>query len=501
MIGNEGIHHTNMRTITPTEEQNAVLDAVSAGGNLKVKAYAGAGKTATLDLVARARPDRRGYYLAFNRDIANDGKRKFPSNVSCRTVHSVAFSSVDRALTARLNLPKEPPHHLASRYGLGLMRVPTIIGKTLELSAFHVGRMVADGAARFCRSAQSAPEEWHIPVDEKIEETAAADLRAMLLPHVVRHWEESISPTGKTAITPDVYLKVWEQARPAINADFILFDEAQDSDGLMLSVLRRQSAQIIYVGDPYQQIYEWRGAVNAMQYIDAPQCALTESFRFGHTFAALASRILRLLGERTPLRGQSAIQSRLVEGGETPPVDAILCRKNVTVVGALANGLRDGHKVAVRANVEDILAFADGADRLKRGERAYRPTSLALFESWSDVQEYARSYAGRDLLPIVQIIDREGTDFLRALLSRISPESEADYVISTVHRAKGLEWDRVRVTGDFRFKTEDDGRTTMAEDEKRLLYVALTRARRMLDVSELHNDLLKVFECAGPNER
>jgi superfamily I DNA/RNA helicase len=41
----------------------------------------------------------------------------------------------------------------------------------------------------------------------------------------------------------------------------------------------------------------------------------------------------------------------------------------------------------------------------------------------------------------------------------------------------------------------------MTEDEKRLLYVALTRARRLLDASELRNDLLKVFECAGPHER
>jgi hypothetical protein len=63
-----------------------------------------------------------------------------------------------------------------------------------------------------------------------------------------------------------------------------------------------------------------------------------------------------------------------VEGGEMPAVDAVLCRKNVTVVGALANGLTAGDKVAIRANVEEILAFADGADRLMQGQRTYRPT-------------------------------------------------------------------------------------------------------------------------------
>lgn len=56
---------------------------------------------------------------------------------------------------------------------------------------------------------------------------------------------------------------------------------------------------MIYAGDPYRHIYGRRGAVNAMAQIDAPECALTESFRFGATFAVLASRLPALLGEHT----------------------------------------------------------------------------------------------------------------------------------------------------------------------------------------------------------
>jgi hypothetical protein len=96
----------------------------------------------------------------------------------------------------------------------------------------------------------------------------------------------------------------------------------------------------------------------------------------------------------------------------------------VTVIRELASGLTAGHKVAVRA-----LAFPDAADRLQCGQRAYKPTSLALFESWRDVQEFARSHASRDLLPVVQIIDREGTGYLRQLLSGVTTdEAQADYV-------------------------------------------------------------------------
>jgi superfamily I DNA/RNA helicase len=61
-----------------------------------------------------------------------------------------------------------------------------------------------------------------------------------------------------------------------------------------------------------------------------------------------------------------------------------------------------------------------------------------------------------------------------------------------VHRAKGLEWKRVRIVNDFLFKYVD-GRLAVDEDELRLLYVAFTRAQHLLDVSELRDDLLRLF--------
>src|SRR5260370_1099224 len=83
-----------------------------------------------------------------------------------------------------------------------------------------------------------------------------------------------------------------------------------------------------------------------------------------------------------------------------------------------------------------------------------------------------------------------------ALIARVSPESEAEYVISTVHRAKGLEWSRVKIMGDFRFKTDEDGRKTLPDDEKRLLYAALSHAKHLMDLSDLKGDLLQVFNDA-----
>jgi hypothetical protein len=144
----------------------------------------------------------------------------------------------------------------------------------------------------------------------------------------------------------------------------------------MLSVLRAQQCQVIYVGDPYQQIYEWRGAVNAMDHIRAPECALTESFRFGPAIAQLASRVLALMDEDTPVRGQDQSLPRILHESAGQDRDAVLCRKNATVLTHLAQGIGRGDRVAVRANVDELRAFADGAEQLMRGQRiGIRPPS------------------------------------------------------------------------------------------------------------------------------
>jgi hypothetical protein len=488
-------------TLSPTAEQVHGLDVVKRGGPVKVRAYAGAGKTAWLRMVADMYAAKRGRYLAFNREIALAARSRFRGNVQCQTVNALAFASVSRDLTARLNMPKEPPALLARRYGLSTLKVSVDGARDFEVSEFQIGRMIADGSARFCRSAQSEPQARHIPVDERIGKKAADELRALLLPHVVRHWNESVDPRGTTAISADVYMKAWALSAPVIPGEFLLIDECQDSDGILLSVLRHQPhAQVIYVGDPYQQLYDWRGAINAMDHIRAPECALTESFRFGPDFAMLASKILLLLGERTPLRGQAHIASMIVTDPDARPnVDAVLCRKNATVIGELVAGLAAGHKVAVRINAGEILAFADGAERLKRGQRTHAPAALSLFESWSDVQEYARSHAGRDLLSLVMIIDNHGISHLRQMLASVTQEAEADYVVSTIHGAKGLEWNRVRVMGDFRYRTDGEGRLSLDDDEARLMYVGLTRARQVMDVSSLADDLIQVIQDAKAN--
>ena len=101
-------------------------------------------------------------------------------------------------------------------------------------------------------------------------------------------------------------------------------------------------------------------------------------------------------------------------------------------------------------------------------------------------------HLARTCCRLCAIVDELGTGYLRALAERSAEQGVADYVISTVHRAKGLEWKRVRVANDFRLRG-DDGSPMPDEDELRLLYVAVTRPQHVLDISELRDELLRLF--------
>jgi hypothetical protein len=81
------------QSVNPTEEQQQILELSRTGLPLKIDAYAGTGKTTTLNMIARD-SSKRGHYLAFNKAIASDASRRFPQAVTCTTNHSVAFRAV-----------------------------------------------------------------------------------------------------------------------------------------------------------------------------------------------------------------------------------------------------------------------------------------------------------------------------------------------------------------------------------------------------------------------
>lgn len=80
----------------PTQEQQTAINLANDNNvkRLKILAFAGAGKTSTLTMIAQSMPEHKGIYLAFNKAIVADIQKKLPPNVEARTFHSLAYNSV-----------------------------------------------------------------------------------------------------------------------------------------------------------------------------------------------------------------------------------------------------------------------------------------------------------------------------------------------------------------------------------------------------------------------
>jgi superfamily I DNA/RNA helicase len=169
--------------------------------------------------------------------------------------------------------------------------------------------------------------------------------------------------------------------------------------------------------------------------------------------------------------------------------DAILCRTNARAMELLLSGLLKGDKVSLQADHARLGRFIDAATALKQGKRVTDVPELAWFNSWHDVHEYCETNDGSDIKPLVKLVDEHGTSPLKNALAKITPIEQADYVISTAHKAKGLEWNRVHLEDDYQFKLSQlDYKIT--PEELRLLYVACTRAKLSLNVHHIY-DLLQ----------
>lgn len=236
-----------------------------------------------------------------------------------------------------------------------------------------------------------------------------------------------------------------------------------------------------YVADGIVTHNSWRGAINALDIVDAavPRTFLTQSWRFGPVIATVANKVLARLNAPLRLTGNPAVADELYQTGRAPTPRAVLCRTNGAAVEALLGYQERGMAPHLVGGSEDIVRFAEAAIRLQAGERVSHP-DLACFETWREVQDYvADDPGGSDLRTMVKMLDDYGPQIVMDALSGLIAEDAADVIISTAHRSKGREWPSVRLGPDF----EVQEGAPIPPGELRLLYVACTRARERLDVS------------------
>lgn len=496
-----------MPRFTPTPEQDDAVGRFLSGSDLVVRAGAGTGKTSTLVLMAEQAPQLRGQYVAFNRSIVDEAGRKLPDNVSARTAHSLAFRAVGQPLAHKLQSKRMPSAKVAALLGIdGPVKI-TLGQQAKWLAPGWLAGHVMRAMAVFCNSADPEPTRRHVPYVEGLDMPDAAGRRTyqnndLIADHIApvlrRAWADLINPAGQLRYTHDVYLKLWELSGPTIAADFVLFDEAQDASPVMASIVAQQAgrAQRIYVGDSEQAIYAWRGAVDALNQLEAQddveRTCLTQSFRFGPAIAAMANACLELI-PTADLRivGTDRLASVVTE---VPDPDAFLCRTNARAMRQFLNAITAGRRPHLVGGGKELASFARAWIQLR--DEGWTPhPELSCFDTPAQVEDYVDADPqGSELALLVQLVTEHTPEVLLEALDNQVPEHAADEVISTAHKAKGREWQTVGLADDFPDPDERD----LSDEEMRLLYVAVTRAQNALDVSgvKILRDLAAGSEAA-----
>ncbi|MEU2389039.1 UvrD-helicase domain-containing protein [Streptomyces sp. NPDC012461] len=476
--------------MNPTDEQTAAADAFAQGDHLSVQAGAGTGKTTTLALLAHT-TKRRGQYLAYNRAIAQEAATRFPRNILCKTAHALAYAAVGHRYTRRLNAPRRPAWQTGQTLGLT---------KSLRLGDHNVTQKALSNATlrtvtHFCHTADEAITHHHVPRLRGLEDPALhAQLAAHVVPFARKAWSDLQHPyDGAVRFDHDHYLKMWALTRPRIQADFLLLDEAQDTNPVVEQIFlnQRDHAQLVMVGDSAQAIYHWRGAKDVMTGFDGTRLALSQSFRFGPDLAAEANRWLRLADAPIRLTGTPSMCTEL---GPVAQPDAVLCRTNTGAMAQIMALMAAGYSVALAGGGDSLQTLALAARDLKEGRRTQHP-ELTLFPTWGDLQDYAsHDPAGRDLQPLVNLVDTHGTDAILTAVAHLAPEPHAQITVTTAHKAKGREWPRVMIADDFARPQDNQygdrpglpaPPDPIDDAEARLAYVAVTRTRRRLDLGGL----------------
>ena len=156
----------------------------------------------------------------------------------------------------------------------------------------------------------------------------------------------------------------------------------------------------------------------------------------------------------------------------------MLTRSNSAALGTLMQELKRDRTVHITGGVDDLVSFAKASGQLKEQGWTSHP-ELACFSSWAEVVEYAaQDPLGDDLALMVKIVDEYGPEVVVASLENMPPPHLADLVVTTTHKAKGLEWNLVKLAGDFPLPAPGQ---VFPDEEYRLLYVAATRAKFRLD--------------------
>ena len=315
---------------------------------------------------------------------------------------------------------------------------------------------------------------------------------------------------------------------------YFTVDEYQDISPLQQRLINAwlgNRQEICVVGDPAQTIYSFAGATSSFlttftsRFPDAEVIRLTSGYRSTPEITFAANSLLRSATMGQELNAQN-------DHGDKPEVLAYSDESSeiVGIVADMTALLSSGvpaQEIAVLARTNSQL---NSLERAMNGAKLpYQVRSTERFFDRPDVKEFLKGVRTASVIPTEGInwldelrtlaqpfLTGQSIDGIAGLLhlareldedTNFSPKTLRSYLrevedrvqqnnpptmpvitLATLHAAKGLEWERVFLMGANvgLLPLETNGFTLdarMIEEERRLFYVGMTRAKRELRIS------------------
>ena len=286
---------------------------------------------------------------------------------------------------------------------------------------------------------------------------------------------------------------------PIPRFDAVFVDEALDLNPAQIElVLRsvRSGGRVIAVGDRRQSIYGWRGAdtqaiPNLIKRLGATTLPLSISYRCPRHHVRLARRLAPRM-KAAPGAVDGIV--RTVDEMQLPEIvregDLIICRTNAPLIVCAFSLLKHNFRAAISG--KDM-----STNLLSLARRVKADTLHEMHQrlwGWHDEERQRLLDDGASQTRMALHDDR--TASLAAIMSHCrTPEDVFKWLnnlysrgkgavtLSTVHRAKGLEAERVIILRPDLLPLAV-GRTWEKVQERNVKYVALTRSKRELIFAE-----------------
>ena len=440
--------------------------------HLLIKAVAGAGKTTTLVSICNQIPlNQKVLVVCFNKHISLDLAKKVPSNCKVQTLNSLGYEIIrDNGLRPKIdswktsNIFKEINPKLHKQY-FGVMNQVISLQK-----ADYDGSWIYPAV--------------YMPTAEEIADKYDISLPKDRLPYAAV-FDASVTDNKIIDFDDQLFYPIfYNMGTPSY--DWILVDEAQDLSIVQTTLLlklvknsKHRATKIVAVGDPSQSIYAFRGAAigsmdTLQQQLSADILPLSVCYRCPKSVVRYAKTIYPILEE---YEGQiEGGVSRIKEQDFNPQIgDTILCRTNAPLMEWCLYLLRQKKLAMIKGDdlrkqldkvlkkvstLAELTAYEKGVNWEKKGRAA-----TILLRDQLAVVRYLIKYSEEEDIPVAE------------LLASIFAESKRPHILlSSIHKAKGLEWDCVYIIRpDLLPHPFGD-----PDQEKNIAYVAVTRAKKQL---------------------